>query len=516
MNRREFLLSTSAGLLTAQTQKPPNLLYIIADQFRFDAMSCAGNKVLPTPHLDRIAREGVRFADANCAYPVCVPSRTAMLTGRSVANTHVHGNDAAQDLVSDPGPSFDNIRHDRGYKSQYYGKWHAPYKMARTYDNKVAAVNVRGLPNEHTEFLAWLDEHVPKREPRKGELLDKAYNRPYRPYPVDTQYEDAQAGKPVKDTHPTQQETIGVVDVPAQFSMAAHPVERSLKALDEMKDGPFSLTCSIGPPHPPFLAVEPFAGRFHAEQMPVPPNVSYDNYWAPYRLRSETDIMRHYHNAAYVRQLTAAYYAMVAHVDDQIGRLLKRLDELKLTANTMIVFTADHGEMLGAQGLVSKMVFHEEAVHVPLLMRLPGAIRAGTVVEAPVSGMDIFATVLEYLGAKPPVRDGDSLRPLIEARKGSGAGPDYRVAEWAQRNVPNFMVRTREWKLMIADSPDSHAVDALFDMREDPYEMHNLLGDPADRAKYAGRADEMKQRLLAWLDRVGSPQTGGVKARKLG
>lgn len=72
-------------------------------------MSSAGNKLLPTPNLDRIAREGVRFEDANCAYPVCVPSRTAMLTGRSVANTHVHGNDAAQDQVSDPGPSFDNI-----------------------------------------------------------------------------------------------------------------------------------------------------------------------------------------------------------------------------------------------------------------------------------------------------------------------------------------------------------------------------------------------------------------------
>jgi arylsulfatase A-like enzyme len=114
--------------------------------------------------------------------------------------------------------------------------------------------------------------------------------------------------------------------------------------------------------------------------------------------------MKHYHNADYVRQLTAAYYAMVAEVDHQVGRLLDRLDELKLARNTLVVFTADHGEMLGAHGLVSKMVFHEEAVHVPLLMRMPGAIKAGSVVRAPVSGMDLFATVLEYLGAKPPAR----------------------------------------------------------------------------------------------------------------
>jgi arylsulfatase A-like enzyme len=239
--------------------------------------------------------------------------------------------------------------------------------------------------------------------------------------------------------------------------------------------------------------------------------VSYDMRWSPYRLRAET--MKHYHNADYVRQLTAAYYAMVAHVDDQIGRLLKRLDDLNLARNTMIVFTADHGEMLGAHGLVSKMVFHEEAVHVPLLMRLPGAIKAGTVVQAPVSGMDLFATVLEYLGVEPPARDGDSLRPLVEGRQ--HAGPDYRVAEWSTRNVPNYMVRTAGWKLMIADSPDSRGVDALFDMKNDPHEMHNLLGDPADKAKYAGRAGEMKQRLLAWLDRVHSPQRDAVKARNL-
>lgn len=108
------------------------------------------------------------------------------------------------------------------------------------------------------------------------------------------------------------------------------------------------------------------------------------------------------------------------------------------------------------------------------------------------------------------------MRPLIERRSGSAAGPNYRVAEWAQRNVPNYMVRTNEWKLMTADSPDSHAVDALFDMKNDPDDMHNLLGDPADRTKYAGRADEMKQRLPAWLERLGSPQVAGVQARKLG
>jgi arylsulfatase A-like enzyme len=280
MHRRSFLASAAAGLLPAQ-QKSPNLLYLIADQFRFDAMSCAGNALLPTPNLDRLAREGVRFEDANCAYPVCVPSRTAMLTGRSMANTNVRSNEAAMDRTGNPGPSFDNILHDRGYKSQYYGKWHAPYKMAETYDNKVAAVNVPDLPNEHRDFLAWLDEHVPHRAPRKGELLERFYDRPYRPYPVDSQYAEAQSGLPAKDKHPSQQEVIGVVDVPPEYTNAAYPTDQALRALDGMKDGPFSLTCSIGPPHPPFLAVQPYADRFPADKMPVPENVAYDMRWAP-------------------------------------------------------------------------------------------------------------------------------------------------------------------------------------------------------------------------------------------
>jgi arylsulfatase A-like enzyme len=449
------------------------------------------------------------------------PRRTS--TGRSTASTHVYGNEAAQDTVSNPGVSFDNLLHGRGYQSQYYGKFHSPYKLARTYDNKVASIpRLPGVPNEHAEFLAYLDRHVPRRAPRKGELIDAYYERPYRPYPVDTYYAKAQQGK-TEDQQGrrhgkprSQQGVIGVVDVPAEYSRVSFSVNSALRALGEMKDGPFSLTCSIGPPHPPFLAVQPYADMFPAPEMPLPKNLKPAGRWSPYRLRAET--MAHYHNAAYVRQFTSAYYAMVRNVDHEIGRILARLDELKLAQNTLVIFTADHGEMLGSHGLVSKMVFYQEAVRVPLLMRMPGVIAPSTVVNQPVCGRNLFATILDYLGVKSPGSDGDSLRPLIEG--GASAGPDYRVSEWAtdparRSNVPNFMVRTPDWKLMMADSPKSHAVDALYNMKNDPYEMHNLLGPPSGRAKYAGQADEMKQRLIAWLEHVHSPFITSVKARKL-
>ena len=192
--------------------------------------------------------------------------------------------------------------------------------------------------------------------------------------------------------------------------------------------------------------------------------------------------------------------------DDNIGRLLRRLDEHGLTGNTLVVFTSDHGEMMGSHGMGSKMVFYEESVHVPLMMRFPGHIQAGTVVDGPVATMDLFATALDYLGVDAPPRESYHLR---------GQSPDFRVSEWPGGNIPNFMVRTRDWKLITAKNPASRAPDALFNLKEDPYEMTNLLGEAGERARYRTQAGEMKDRLLSYLDRAGSPLKNSVKERKL-
>ena len=517
MNRRTFLASAAAGLnhhLSAASTKPPNLLFIMADQFRFDALSAAGNKILQTPNLDRIASGGAQFENAMCACPVCVPSRTGMLTGKSMANTRVLNNTAAGDTGLDIGPSFDNILHDRSYQSRYFGKWHAPYTMARTYDNKVAAIGVKlpGVANEEREYLAFVNEHVPPEAVHKGELLSREHMRPYTASPADGHYAQAQAGVDPgnSDKSYSQGDIMGLLHIPKEYTRAAYTAGAGIQALEQMKEGPFSLTCSLDPPHPPFFNVDGYWEMYPWAKMPLPPNFSHDLKWAPYRLRAAT--MASYHDPERIRRFTSIYYGMVKEVDDQIGRLLRKLDDLGLAQNTLVIFTADHGEMLGSHGLVSKMVFHEESVHVPLLMRLPGRIAPGTVVREPVSGMDLFATILDYVGAPAPARDGDSLRPLIGGR--GKAGPDYRVSEWAVRNQPNLMVRTLDWKLMIANTPDSRAVDALYDLKNDPYEMRNLLGDPADRAKHTGRADEMKDRLIAWLGRVRSTAIDDVKGRK--
>ncbi len=501
MNRRNFLC-TAAGLPLAlrAADKPPNLLVIMTDQQRFSALSCAGNGIVKTPNIDRLARGGAMFQTAITPCPVCVPARTSILTGKSMHGTSVTGNDSAADTVLDCGPSFDNLLAARGYHTEYYGKYHAPYRMALTYKDKVpyAGKRVEGAPSHRQQYLAYLDKHVPARPLRPGELMSKDFDRPYVPAILDPRYKNPEAPSGQGDVY-------GWLQVPKEHSLAAYTVDESIHALNGMGQGPFSLTCSIGPPHPPFLNVSPYWGMYPAKDIPLPANFRDDMKWSPYRERQAR--MKTYQVADNIRAGLSIYYGMVKEVDDNVGRLLARLDELGLADNTLVVFTSDHGEMMGSHGMGSKMVFYEESVHVPLLMRFPGRIKPGTVVDSPVSTMDLFATILDYMGVDAPRREGYSLR---------GTSPDFRVSEWAGANVPNFMARTRDWKLIMAKNPASKAVDALYNLKEDPYEMKNLLGEPADRARYRKQADELKDRLLAWLALANSPLANEVKERKLG
>lgn len=306
-----------------------------------------------------------------------------------------------------------------------------------------------------------------------------------------------------------QAEEYGLFHIPKEHSRVAHTVNEALRALEVMKDGPFSLTCSIGPPHPPMLNVEPYWGMYPAEGMPLPGNFQHDMSWSPYRQQASR--MQRYQVAGNIRVMKSIYFGMIKEVDDNLGRLLRRLDELNLAGNTLVLFTSDHGEMLGSHGMHGKVTFYEESVHVPLLLRLPGAIRAGTVVDTPVSHTDYFATILDYLGVPAPAADGRSLRAVLEGKPGY---PDYAVSEW-RPNAPNLMVRTRDWKLMMATSPEAKSTDALFNLKDDPFETRNLLA-PGDRAAHKARAEEMRERLLAWCERVHAPYRDSVKQRALG
>lgn len=213
-----------------------------------------------------------------------------------------------------------------------------------------------------------------------------------------------------------------------------------------------------------------------------------------------------------VGDMIKVYYAQVKEVDFFLGKLLDEMDRLGLTNNTMVIFTSDHGEMLGNHGMIEKNTLYEEAVHVPLLMRFPREIAAGTIVSTPVSHRDVFATILDYLGAQKQSSDGASLRPLIEGRVPSGV--EYVVSENAK--IEELMIRAGPWKLIIPNKANSTTVNALYNLRRDPFEIENLIG-PSNplRRRSLGTARNLRNLLVKWCRKVRSPHLRDVRLRKL-
>jgi arylsulfatase A-like enzyme len=413
-------------------------------------------------------------------------------------NVRVEGNGdyTSKDV---PGvPTFDGILKDNGYAAEYYGKWHTPYQFAECYDNVVKVVGkVEGAPSQIRAYQTWLvSEGLTKKEPGKGELFSGRNQRPYRPIELDFNYEKAESDLDDKMKLKASQATqYGCVDLPARVSYAAFTAEETLEALDRLKDGPFTLTCSFDPPHPPMIVQEPYYSMYPPEMIPIPESINDPMEDSPYRDRADQKDQVHYRDAEHIRHMRSIYYGMVREVDDRIGDILKKLDDLGLADNTLVVFTSDHGEMLGDHGMHSKMIFYEGSVHVPLLMRFPGRIKPGTVVEAPVSTMDVCPTVLDYMNMSIPQCDGISLRPFIEGRP---VGHDV-ISYSLGRDRPNYMIRSGDLKLMMGQSEKSRSVDALYDLNADPLEMRNLLVSPLAPEKNRQQAIKMKARLVQWM-----------------
>ena len=550
--RRGFLQATGAasaltalplrGLAAAAT--PPkdaiNLLFIMTDQQRFDALGRAGNAVLKTPHLDSLARDGVYFENAYSNCPICVPARAVMLTGRTITSVGVLGNNDCGPTDGADVPTFDNVLAKNGYHTEYYGKWHAPYKFAATYKNPVRQTGKHSrnaaVPGQGAAYKAYVAKNVKPRPPSKGELLDNGSGRPYTPDALDWRYgmDVAEFEKRMREARQaarragknprkvkrkgldltSQAGTYGCLDVPPAYTRTAFVAGEVLAALDRVKDRPFSLTCSFGPPHPPMVLPKPYYGMWPAKDIdpPVSNHEAMTN--SPYAARAAQAEMKRYRNKSHVRQMMSNYYGMVAEIDQWVGRILAKLKALGLDKRTLVIFTSDHGEMLGDHGLHSKMVLLEGSAHIPLLMRLPGAIRGGTVVATPVSHVDLYATILDYLNIRPHESDGTSLRPLVDGKHDRNRG-DYCVSEWGGRSGPTMMVRTKDWKYITSHAPNSSAVDALYDMRNDPHEMTNLIGRNPRKAEHVKQARAMKARLVQWLRKVRSPRLAGVKARKI-
>ena len=529
-------LGVASGIVAAPAseapktrQKQPNLLFIMTDQQRFDALGIAGRfPFLQTPNLDRLARTGAYFTHAYTQCAVSAPARTTLLTGQTVWNHKLFTNERVKQDPESFGfthnLTFDQVLARNGYYIEHHGKLHTPTRLAEGYVNYTKYVTRNGVStldvdtpmHEYRDYIRNKYGRLPMGE---GDQMDTSYGMPYTPDPIDRRY-GMPTNTPAKEAPGkrkfSQPDEHGKLPVPAEDSYTAFQTRR---ALDALKRGaasgkPFSITCSYHFPHAPMLVTELYYAMYPVKDMPVPASIRDDMADSPYREANGRSLLPQYSDPDKIRYMMSAYFGLVTEIDHWVGELLSELEELGVADNTLVVFLSDHGEMLGSHGLREKNVFFEESARVPLMFNFPGHI-APVRVDGYVSTLDVYATILDYLGISDKQQnDSESLRGMIEGtdrKKG-----EYVVTEWLYRGPtqPNYMIVKDSWKLYVPYAPDSKVPNALHNLQRDPYEMTNLLaGDVSetDRAK----AEELRAELVKWLKKHNPEHAAGVAQRRL-
>lgn len=497
LNRRDFLgaLTAGAGLTqaaasegslgnpaqatTRRTGKPKNVLLLMSDQHAPFALGVNGDSVAHTPNLDALAHSAVRFDSAYCTNPVCLPSRASLLTGLYTHHNGCYSNDT-------PWPydhkTLAHYFHAAGYITSLIGKMHFDDGQTHGFDY-------------HLDFNEWFQYLGPKTKIWADELgfPNSGAGQPQIPELWGKQ--DPWAGARIDDDREGYV-ALGRISHLAEEdhfeSFVARETIRFLKTYG--KKYPFLLISSFLKPHDPFMPAGRFAGMYNPARMKVPET------WGKVDLSSVPRVIRRaiewpsatpeLRNPEAVKIRIAMYYAQLAQTDDCIGRVLRTLRELDLEDDTIILYTADHGEMLGRHGLWNKFVFYEPSVGLPLICRVPGLTPEGVQCKTPVSLVQMVATLTELCGLPtPPGLDGGSFTPSLRQPRQT---LDTTVfAEFALGSPePRFMIRRGDYKYCyyVHDMPE------LYDLRTDPQEMKNLALLPA----YKGRVKEMQQRLFAW------------------
>ena len=506
-----FLATIGLSCARSEKENMPNLLFIMTDQQRADALGFAGNNLIRTPNLDRLGEQGASFKNAYTQCAVCAPARAAILTGHTIENNGVRTNSIWRDepdVELMTMPTFDEILYENGYTCEYFGKWHCPEEPTKVYSEFVTL----------KAYRSYVEENVPYLEPGEGQLISTESRRAYTPNPIDKHY-----GMHYNDVLKlrnkqrfAQTELHGVSNIPPEFTSTAFVCKQTIDAIKRNRAKPFSITASINFPHAPMIPIKEYADLYNPEEIPVPASIADKMDNSPYVAFNGRLNSPEYADPEKIKYMIANYYALVTEIDTWVGKILDTLDELGLTDNTIVIFTSDHGEMLGAHGMREKNVFYEESARIPLIIRYPNEIKSGTVIDHPVTNLDLFSTILDYTSVgKESKSDGKSLRDLIEGKDTNR--PGYIVTEWNFRGdvISNYMVMHEGWKLLIPHSDTSKVINAMYDLNTDPYEMINLLGANPESLMHKEKAEELRSLLLEWLMENKSQYYNGVKNRQL-
>ena len=427
----------------------PNILVICSDQHTPGVTGCYGDRVVQTPNLDRLAAEGTCYDSAYCNQPLCVPSRMSFLTGRYPSRIGVLGNGHVLDSRI---PTFAHVAAASEYRTVLAGRMHfVGPDQYHGFQERIAS--------DYTAY-AFHCAKINRYNPLNG-LLGSG-GRP-----------DAllEVGEGVTCTQRMDKET------------TAAAIDWLRGCCSEGTERPFLMTVGYFSPHCPYIAESPYFRRYEGR---VQPHSVTDDELAslhPCHMKHREQIRIATIPGENIEKATAAYYGLVDFLDDQVDMLLETLEDLGLTENTVIIYTSDHGEMLGEHGRWHKQSFFEASARVPLIIR-PAGGDAARRVPVPVSLVDLFPTIAALIGTEIPFHvDG---RELLQSR------PDGRpvFAEFHDGNGSHRMIRTERYKLNYYAGYESYE---LFDLEKDPGELTNVSGDAA----YAEIESELRQQLFA-------------------
>ena len=478
----------------------PNLLFIFTDQQRADTLGCYGNRLVETPNLDRLASEGVLFENAYVTQPVCTPSRSSIMTGLYPHTTGCIDNNVP--LPPDTPTIAEMVPGE--YVCGYVGKWHLGDEIIPQhgfqewisiedyYRAHYSRPEYRSLFSSYHHFLA--DQGL---EPDLQEHGARVFGR------------------------------VRTAQLPEKLTKARFVGREAARLIREHRDHPFVLYVNFLEPHRPYYG--PCDDLYPPEAVPVGPH--FRQRPGPNAARINRMLAEHYMRGGHIdgqdltteagcRKTRAKYLGNVTLVDRAVGDILQALEEEGLSHDTIVVYTSDHGDMMGDHGIFEKCCQYEEAVRVPLIVRVPWLVAGGRRIGGYISQIDLVPTLLDLLGQPlPPHLHGVSRLSLLQGQAGLHTrcaddvfiewnGSEWRpprafpngipAAEWqAVRGPWRTIVTADGWKLSLSPIDQGE----LYDLHNDPYEETNLFDDPQQRR----RIRQLEARIRGWQAQTADP-----------
>ncbi|HLP77145.1 MAG TPA: sulfatase [Candidatus Paceibacterota bacterium] len=476
INRRKFLHQVAGTAMAASlpqlalaakskpAKRPPNVLFIMADDMRVE-LGCYGSMFgAKTPNLDALARAGVRFDRNYCQFPLCNPSRSSLLTGRPATKTGVLGNRTAFRSLHPDWITLPQLFAQHGYVSVRAGKiFHGGLDDAKSWQ-------VTGDAGGPTD-----DGSDPKLGKTKTFPRDISTGKPA----------DVLSPLPADNSRAAYSDRIVVLDGNGEGHGDYHTADRTIEHLRKYRDQPFFIACGFIKPHSPPTAPQRFFDLYDPDKIKLTPDFAA---WptvppgfpsAAIRKRNADLFIGRSASEAEAREVIRAYIASLSWADWNIGRVIAELDRLGLRDNTIIVFVADHGYQLGEKGKWSKAgSLFEMGTRVPLLIAAPDAKGNGSSCLRIVQSLDIYPTLVELCGLpKPEGVEGTSLTPLLTNPGATWDNPAYSVWSEDGSTLHGVAVRTEKWRYAEYGANGANGA-MLLDPKADPFEMKNLADDP--------------------------------------